>query len=163
MPIGVTSILPASVATPFLEHARSKLGVMAKPPPPVYATEVVARSIVYAPGHPRREILVGGAAAAFALAQRLSPARCCRSAAWARARSAPTARATAWTTSTPRSAGRAGSGAFPGRALRRSPFTVLIGHLPLPAELLTSAVRRIQAAPGKARTDENAGRPRTVE
>ncbi len=53
-PIAVTTILPASVDTPFFEHARSKLGVMVKPPPPVYAPEVVADSIVYAARHPRR-------------------------------------------------------------------------------------------------------------
>ncbi|WP_199512035.1 SDR family oxidoreductase [Nucisporomicrobium flavum] len=39
-PIAVTTILPASVDTPFFEHARSKLGVLVKPPPPVYAPEV---------------------------------------------------------------------------------------------------------------------------
>jgi hypothetical protein len=47
---------------------------MVKPPPPVYAPEIVADTIVYAAAHPRREIPVGGAAVGFFLGQRLSPA-----------------------------------------------------------------------------------------
>jgi NAD(P)-dependent dehydrogenase (short-subunit alcohol dehydrogenase family) len=74
VPVTVTSILPASIDTPFFEHARSKLGAMPKPPPPVYAPEIVADAILYAAEHPRREIPVGGAAVAFMLGQRLSPA-----------------------------------------------------------------------------------------
>src|SRR5919107_3121784 len=74
VPIAVSTILPASIDTPFFEHARSKLGAMVKPPPPVYAPEVVAATLVYAAAHPRREIPVGGAAAAFVLGQRVSPA-----------------------------------------------------------------------------------------
>ncbi|SDQ63985.1 SDR family oxidoreductase [Quadrisphaera sp. DSM 44207] len=73
-PVAVTTILPASIDTPFFEHARSKLGAMPKPPPPVYAPEVVARAIVRAAAHPRREVPVGGSAIGFVLGQRLSPA-----------------------------------------------------------------------------------------
>jgi NAD(P)-dependent dehydrogenase (short-subunit alcohol dehydrogenase family) len=73
-PIAVTTILPASINTPFFEHARSRLGAMPKPPPPVYAPELVADMIVYAAAHPRREIPVGGAAVGFILGQWLSPA-----------------------------------------------------------------------------------------
>src|SRR3712207_697746 len=73
-PIAVTTILPASIDTPFFEHARSKIGAMPKPPPPVYAPEIVAEAIVFAAAHPRREIPVGGAAVGFFLGQRLSPA-----------------------------------------------------------------------------------------
>ncbi|MDP9398429.1 MAG: SDR family oxidoreductase, partial [Actinomycetota bacterium] len=73
-PIAVTTILPASIDTPFFEHARSKLGAMPKPPPPVYAPEIVADAIVYAARHPRREIPVGGSALGFMLGQRFSPA-----------------------------------------------------------------------------------------
>lgn len=73
-PVAVCTILPASVGTPFFEHSRSKLGVMAKPPPPLYAPDLVAGTIVRAATHPRREIPVGGAAVGFLLGQRLSPA-----------------------------------------------------------------------------------------
>jgi len=73
-PIAVTTILPGPIATPFFEHARSKIGAMPKPPPPVYAPEVVARAIAKASVKPTREVPVGGAAIGFYLGQRLSPA-----------------------------------------------------------------------------------------
>lgn len=73
-PIAVTTILPAAIGTPFFEHARSKLGAMPKPPPPVYAPELVAEAVVHAAQHPRREVPVGGAAVGFFVGQRLSPA-----------------------------------------------------------------------------------------
>src|SRR3954453_15483171 len=73
-PIAVTTILPGPIATPFFEHARSKVGAMPKPPPPVYAPEVVARAIAKASVRPTREVPVGGAAIGFYLGQRLSPA-----------------------------------------------------------------------------------------
>lgn len=73
-PIAVTTILPASIDTPFFEHARSKLGAMPKPPPPVYAPELVAEAIATAAEHPTREVPVGGAALAFIAGQRISPA-----------------------------------------------------------------------------------------
>ncbi len=72
--IRVTQILPSSVNTPFFTHARSKMGVKPKPIPPVYEPKVVAEAIVFAAEHPRRDIIVGGAAKALSLAQRLSPA-----------------------------------------------------------------------------------------
>jgi hypothetical protein len=73
-PIAVTTILPASIDTPFFRHSRSRLRAMPKPPPPVYAPELVADTIVYAATNPRREIPVGGSAVGFFLGQRLSPA-----------------------------------------------------------------------------------------
>jgi hypothetical protein len=73
-PIAVSTILPAGIGTPFFEHARSKLGAMPKPQPPVYAPELVAETTVYTVEHPRREVAVGGAAVGFVTGQRLSPA-----------------------------------------------------------------------------------------
>jgi len=73
-PVAVSTILPASIGTPFFEHSRSKTGAMPKPPPPVYAPELVAEAIVRAAEHPRREIPVGDAAIGFLAGQRLSPA-----------------------------------------------------------------------------------------
>ncbi len=63
-----------SVDTPFSAHARSRIGGRPKPPPPVYAPEVVADAIVRAAVRPSREVLVGGAAMAASLSVRLSPA-----------------------------------------------------------------------------------------
>ncbi len=73
-PVAVTTILPAAVATPLFEHARTRLGAMPKPPPPVYAPEAVAHAIVRAATHPRRELPVGGAAVPIMLARRWAPA-----------------------------------------------------------------------------------------
>ncbi|WP_337062563.1 SDR family oxidoreductase [Kineococcus sp. G2] len=73
-PVAVTTILPAGIGTPFWEHSRNYTGSMSKPPPPVYAPERVAATIVHAAAHPRREVAVGGAAVGFILGQRLNPA-----------------------------------------------------------------------------------------
>jgi NAD(P)-dependent dehydrogenase (short-subunit alcohol dehydrogenase family) len=73
-PIAVTTILPAGIATPFFEHARSKVGARPSPPPPTYAPEVVAEAIVRASIKPTREVPVGGATVGFLLGQRISPA-----------------------------------------------------------------------------------------
>ncbi|WP_250034200.1 SDR family oxidoreductase [Paractinoplanes maris] len=167
VPIGVTSILPASVATPFFEHARSRLGSMAKPPPPVYAPEVVARSIVFAAAHPRREIMVGGAAAAFALAQRLSPALTDAVLSIRRlgAGSQHTDRPDNGVDNLDAPLDGPGRiwGTFPGRVLRSSPFTELISHRPRPAELLTAAVRRLNPVRKEGVTDGNAVHPQPVD
>lgn len=70
--VAVTTILPASINTPFFAHARSKLGAMAAPFPPVYEPRTVAESVVFAAEHPRRDIYVGGAAKLLAFQHRLS-------------------------------------------------------------------------------------------
>jgi short-subunit dehydrogenase len=72
-PVSVTTILPYGITTPFFNHARSKLGVLPRPTPPAYRPEAVAEAIVWAAEHPAREIVVGGAAKAIILLERLSP------------------------------------------------------------------------------------------
>ncbi|MFN2557550.1 MAG: hypothetical protein ABR592_11925, partial [Nitriliruptorales bacterium] len=72
--VAVTTILPASINTPFFAHARSNLGVMAGPFPPVYEPRTVAEAIASCAEHPRRDVYVGGAAKLMALQQRLMPA-----------------------------------------------------------------------------------------
>lgn len=74
LPINVTLVLPASVNTPFFEHARSKIEAQPRPIPPVYTPEVIAESVLYAAQHPRRDLHVGGASWIFTVFQRLSPA-----------------------------------------------------------------------------------------
>ena len=74
-PVAVTTILPATIDTPFFEHARSKVGhAMPKGLPPVYAPEVVARAVARAAVRPTREVPVGGSAVGFSLGQRFRPA-----------------------------------------------------------------------------------------
>ncbi|MDQ4130552.1 MAG: SDR family oxidoreductase [Actinomycetota bacterium] len=72
--VAVTTILPASINTPFFAHARSKLGAMAGPFPPVYEPRTVAEAIAFCAEHPRRDVFVGGAAKLIALQQKLMPA-----------------------------------------------------------------------------------------
>lgn len=59
-PVSVTLIKPASIDTPFPEHARNFLEVEPQLPAPVYAPEVVARTILACAEQPRREVIVGG-------------------------------------------------------------------------------------------------------
>src|SRR5919107_1500586 len=58
-PISVTHIKPSSIDTPFPEHARNYLRTGIQVPPPVYAPALVAKAILFACEHPRRELTVG--------------------------------------------------------------------------------------------------------
>jgi NAD(P)-dependent dehydrogenase (short-subunit alcohol dehydrogenase family) len=72
--VSLTTILPSSINTPLFDHALSTMGVRPAPVPPTYQPEVVARAIVFAATHPRRDIYVGAAARQLDLLERLSPA-----------------------------------------------------------------------------------------
>ena len=63
-PIAVTLIKPAAIDTMFVAHAKNYLDKEPSLPPPVYAPELVAKSILYAAQHPKRDVFVGGAAKA---------------------------------------------------------------------------------------------------
>jgi len=73
IPISVTSILPASVNTPFYNNVLTRLGVKPSGAPPYYEPSLVADAIVYTATHPTRDFLVGDAARVTDLLQRLSP------------------------------------------------------------------------------------------
>ena len=73
VPISVTEVLPGTIATPFFEHARTRLGVRPSGPPPVYVPERVAAAILRAAERPTRDTVVGGAAQLQLALQRLSP------------------------------------------------------------------------------------------
>ena len=73
VPVSVTEIQPATIDTPFFEHARTRLGVRPSGPPPVYPPERVAEAILRAAEHQAREVVVGGAGKAQLLMQRISP------------------------------------------------------------------------------------------
>lgn len=60
--IAVTLIKPGSIDTPFFEHAANYMETDPKPPPPVYAPDLVAKTIIEAAARPLREVFVGGAA-----------------------------------------------------------------------------------------------------
>lgn len=71
--IGVTSVMPASINTPFFDKARTRLGVKPMSFPPFYEPGLVADAILYAAENAPRDLFVGGAGKAMILNQRLSP------------------------------------------------------------------------------------------
>lgn len=73
-PVQVTLIKPASVGTPFPDHARNYLDTAVRVPPPVYAPEVVADAILHAAAHPVRTLTVGAGGRQMVLTQAAAPA-----------------------------------------------------------------------------------------
>jgi short-subunit dehydrogenase len=71
--VSVTLIQPAAIGTPFAFHAKNYTENEAKLPPPVYAPEDVARTILLAAEHPRRALHVGGAGKVMGIFSRLTP------------------------------------------------------------------------------------------
>jgi short-subunit dehydrogenase len=71
--VTVTQIMPEAVATPFFDHARSRLGVRAAGPPPITSAGTVAARILHAAEHGGRDVPVGVGARAQLALQRLSP------------------------------------------------------------------------------------------
>lgn len=61
VPISVTLVKPASIGTPLPQHSRDYTGLEPKLPPPVYAPEEVAATILRACERPVRDAFVGGA------------------------------------------------------------------------------------------------------
>ena len=59
-PIAVSLVKPGAIDTPYNRHARNLTGQAMHNPQPVYATHVVADTILYCAEHPVREITVGG-------------------------------------------------------------------------------------------------------
>ncbi len=71
--ISVTLVKPASIDTPFAEHARNYMGEVARLPPPLYHPSVVADAVLFACTHPRRELYAGGFGAIGVAASKLAP------------------------------------------------------------------------------------------
>ncbi len=59
-PVSVTLVKPSAIDTPYPEHAKNFMDERADIPPPVYAPDVVARTILHCAEHPQRDVLVGG-------------------------------------------------------------------------------------------------------
>jgi short-subunit dehydrogenase len=64
-PISLTLVKPAGIDTMFAVHAKNYMEKEPALPPPIYAPEIVAKSILYAAQHPKRDVFVGGAAKAI--------------------------------------------------------------------------------------------------
>jgi NAD(P)-dependent dehydrogenase (short-subunit alcohol dehydrogenase family) len=71
--IKVCTVLPATIDTPFFEHAANYTGRKAVAMPPVYAPQKAARTIVDVSLSPRPETIVGPLGRAMALQHRLTP------------------------------------------------------------------------------------------
>jgi short-subunit dehydrogenase len=59
-PISVSLVRPSAIDTMFVVHAKNYLDKEPALPPPIYAPELVAESILYCAQHPRRDVYVGG-------------------------------------------------------------------------------------------------------
>jgi short-subunit dehydrogenase len=73
LPVTVTLVKPASINTPFVDHARNYMAEAPTLPPPVYAPEVVAQAILRCAERRVREITVGGSGRAITAVGRLAP------------------------------------------------------------------------------------------
>ncbi|MGH7665030.1 MAG: SDR family oxidoreductase [Gemmatimonadaceae bacterium] len=73
VPISVSLVKPGSIDTPFFQKARSYIGVEPQPVPPVYAPEVVARTVLECAVRPVRDIIVGGMGMVLSAAETISP------------------------------------------------------------------------------------------
>ncbi|MDK3257362.1 SDR family oxidoreductase [Blastococcus capsensis] len=72
-PVTVSTLLPSSINTPLFEHARSKLGVLPQPVPPIYQPRVVAEAVLRAISHPQPRMAVGGGGKVLELVHRIAP------------------------------------------------------------------------------------------
>ena len=74
-PISLTLIKPASINTPFTDHARNRMDSPGtRNPPPAYDPHLVARAIVHACTTPVRDLTIGGAGGlSMVVANRLAP------------------------------------------------------------------------------------------
>ena len=73
LPVTVTLVKPASINTPFVDHARNYMAEAPTLPPPVYAPEVVAEAILQCAERRVREITVGGGGRVMTAIGRLAP------------------------------------------------------------------------------------------
>jgi short-subunit dehydrogenase len=72
-PVWCTLIKPAAIDTPYPQHARNYMRREPKHAPPVYPPQEVARAILYAATHQKREIYVGGGARVMSTMARVAP------------------------------------------------------------------------------------------
>lgn len=73
-PVSVTLVKPAAIDTPYTLHAKSLIDGEPHHQPPVYAPEVVARTILECATTPVREVGVGGSVRAYGFIDKVVPA-----------------------------------------------------------------------------------------
>jgi short-subunit dehydrogenase len=72
-PLSLTLVKPAGIDTPFTYHAKNYMAHEPNLPPPIYAPELVARTILHAAETPERDLFVGGRAKMMSIAGGLVP------------------------------------------------------------------------------------------
>jgi short-subunit dehydrogenase len=73
LPLSVTLVKPYAVDTPYAEHAKNYLPNEPASPPPVYAPEVVAQTILHCAEHPVRDVFAGGSGKLMSMLGNLAP------------------------------------------------------------------------------------------
>jgi short-subunit dehydrogenase len=73
VPASICLVKPSSTDTPFPQHARNYMDEEPTLPPPVYAPDVVARTILHCCESPEREVIVGGSGKAISSSERYLP------------------------------------------------------------------------------------------
>lgn len=71
--VRVTLVKPSSINTPLFNKAKSYLGVMPMPIPPIYEPELAAEGILRAAEGNERDVYIGGAGKALSVGERISP------------------------------------------------------------------------------------------
>lgn len=71
--IDVSVLMPSSIDTPLFIHAKSRLGVMPKPIPPIYGPHMVVDALLRCALNPKPEIVVGGGGKTMVWAYRYLP------------------------------------------------------------------------------------------
>lgn len=72
-PVSVTLIKPAAIDTPYTKHAKNFMEKEPAVPPPVYAPDVVAETILHCAETPERDVFVGGGGKAFSVMEKYMP------------------------------------------------------------------------------------------
>ncbi len=72
-PVSVTLIKPAAIDTPYVQHAKNYLETEPAVPPPVYAPEIVAETILHCAEHPMRDAFAGGGGKALSASGQYAP------------------------------------------------------------------------------------------
>jgi NAD(P)-dependent dehydrogenase (short-subunit alcohol dehydrogenase family) len=72
-PISVTLIKPASIGTPMPQHVKDYSDREPKLPPPIYAPEDVAKTILHAAEYPVRDAFIGSGARAMSMLGNVAP------------------------------------------------------------------------------------------
>lgn len=71
--VRVTLIKPSSIDTPLFNKAKTQMGVMPMPIPPIYEPELAAEGILRAAGGNERDVFIGGAGKLMSIGERISP------------------------------------------------------------------------------------------